>query len=170
MTAVVIGWCLLLNGHSIMGALIALLSGGMMIFRLPKANARRLFLNAAGGMIVMSLISYLSMIDTAFDYFYVFLLCFSLNIAIFTECVYLTKVKAVLPVYAGIIMALLIFLIIGMFIPNTIFDALSRSIYFTFLSMIFMPYAFFMTAVLIRKESAAYKTEKRKEMVYENLY
>lgn len=135
----IIAWCLLLNGYSILGILISVVASIYLVNNTKYIKRIRLLSMSFAFILINSILFYLTA-AYAFEYFPFFCLSVSLNVALLNERLYKERLSSIEPIAIIMVLSLIIFMSITAILPNSIIFYTAKNNMYSLIVLIFIPY------------------------------
>ena len=146
----IIGWCLALNGYSMLGCILSVV-GTFTIIRKRKLNYWRAL--AIGAIMYDVLVEILSHTTIPYYFYdlYPFIMCMCFNATFVHEFNYIFKAKALYKILFMNILSFAVFLIILAVLPDDLYTMITKLGIVILISIIFLPYLLSNLVCVVRK-------------------
>lgn len=166
----IIAWCLLLNGYSILGIIVCFVSSIYLIANIKIINKLRVFTSFLAFTLLNGFLSYLT---TAylFNFFPFFCVLVSINLALLNERLKKERLLTLEIIFAFMIISLIVFMFTTYLLPNSVIFEAARQNMYSLIVLIFIPYTSEILVSLIIKIRNKYKfVNKQKSVVHNKIY
>lgn len=147
----IIAWCLELNGHSIIGIVVAISVSVYLFLKMNNCN----FIKTFSVCLIIYSFTYLISLVTVMDMyknFSLFLLMNSINVAVSNEFLQKVRLRSLYNIFVISLASYICFMLVSFLIPGTLILEYSRINIMSLNTVIFVPYVTSQLIKLIEKE------------------
>ncbi len=159
----IFAWCMYLNGWSLFGAALGLLTGAILLVVKSEADPWRIV--AFGVLMYCPILLALnfSRIPFFFSGSYFFLAAVCLNTAVVNEYLYLFRVKVIMPVLVIMLISIGVLTVLIGLLPSGLYTLFGKSNLYLMDAFIFLPYLIPAAACVIYKTCLLHTSEGRQK-------
>lgn len=148
---IMVAWCLLLNGYSILSIITVILASVYLMAFNSNMKLKRMVLVGIINFILFYALGSIT-VSYKFNYFNLFAMVISINVSLLNERLNREKLHRVYKAFIASFTSLIIFLIASLIITNNFLITSVKTSIYALIVLIFIPYTSEMLISLIKKE------------------
>lgn len=148
---VIVAWCLVLDGYTILGLITSALASVYLFFSTRYKNYWRILAISLICFSLSFLFAKLTIIHL-FSYFTFFCILISINVALLNERLYKERLKPLYKIFTVMFISLIAFMLVAAIMPNRYMFASYKANLYGLIILIFIPYTSEILISLIVKE------------------